>query len=123
MSGRILGDRGECARCRNGVCLLNDVPAVLVRKIFEVFLRASLCGGRVTDACRWCSKYGHVAPALPKWARLAFVKRQFESGPIPFGVRCAPMCLLLPSGDLDAVCFAVGQCSSSGAPLRVSVYT
>src|SRR5882724_3426655 len=51
-----LGDRGERARCRNGVCLLNDVPAVLVRKIFEVFLRPSLCNGRVTDACRRCSK-------------------------------------------------------------------
>jgi hypothetical protein len=94
MSGRILGDRGECARCRNGVCLLNDVPAVLVRKIFEVFLRASLCGSRVTDACRWCSKYGHVAPALPKWARLAFVKRQFEIWAYPFW---RPVCADVPS--------------------------
>src|SRR4029077_5473027 len=95
MSGRILGDRGECARCRNGVCLLNDVPAVLVRKIFEVFLRASLCGSRVTNACRWCSKYGHVAPALPKWARLAFMKRQFEIWAYPFwrpGVRRCVFC-------------------------------
>src|SRR6266446_5599561 len=48
---------------------------------FEEFERRR---ASVTTACLGCFKYGHVATALPKWARLAFVKRQFEIWAYPF---------------------------------------
>ena len=84
MSGCNLGDRGECARCRNGDIPMRRCVSVFGSLFFYGFFEASLCNGRVTDECPWCFKYGHVAPSLPKWARLAFVKRQFEIWAYPF---------------------------------------